>query len=131
LNKPNHISEEVLRKFLAGELSQEQLAEWKLFFEENSFEKEALEGLQMLSAEELQQDIEDLKSKIEAKSNVKMPSHRANAASIAILLISLALALSFIKSLDTKQNLSFENTSKSNIQELEVADTMKNKPHPP
>ncbi|MFN3316392.1 MAG: hypothetical protein ACK40K_06245, partial [Raineya sp.] len=118
MNKPTHISEEQLKKFLAGELNKEQKAQYEEFLNENPFEKEAWEGLQMLSNEELEQDLNELKQKIVFKANKKVLPIRAIAASVAILLIGISLALYFAKLPDTT-NMSFESSSKTEIQTQE------------
>ena len=117
MNKPTHISEEALKKILSGELSKGEQAEWERFFDENPFEKEALEGLQMLSAEELEQDLKEIRGKISLRANTNIFSYRAIAASIAILLTSIALAMYFIKFPDTNLDMGgAESSTKKEIQ---------------
>lgn len=110
MNKPTYISEEMLKRFLAGELSKTEQSNFDAFLAENPFEKEAIEGMQMLTNEELEQDLEELRSKIRGKASVKVFPYRAVAASVAILLCSIALALYFVKSPDITQAV---NTKKN------------------
>ncbi|GAB4133068.1 MAG: hypothetical protein OHK0045_14410 [Raineya sp.] len=98
---------------MAGKLNEEQKAQWEEFLQENPFEKEAWEGLQCLSAKELEQDLKDIKQKIALKTKQNPTSYRrAMAAAIAILLTSLAMAIYFIKFRSINPELSFESSSK-------------------
>lgn len=95
---------------MAGKLDKKQQAEWEAFFDEHPFEKEAIEGLQMLSAEELENDLQELKQKIKPTNQTKIFSYRAIAASVAILLGCIVLALYFAKSPEINPNMSFEKS---------------------
>lgn len=124
MNKKTHIPEEVLKKLLTGKLDNKQQAEWEAFFSENPFEKEAIEGLQMLSAEELNNDLQDLKQKVNPSNQTKIFSYRAIAASVAILLSCIVLALYFTKSSNLDQSLSLKkNTHEENQIQQKNAET--------
>ncbi len=96
---------------MAGKLDKKQQAEWEAFFNENPFEKEAIEGLQMLSAEELENDLQELKQKINPSNQIRIFSYRAIAASVAILLSCIVLALYFTKSPEINPSMSFEKST--------------------
>mgnify|MGYP005847314185 CR=1 FL=1 len=132
MNKPTHISEEMLKRFLAGELSKTEQANFDDFLAENPFEKEAIEGMQMLTNEELEQDLEELRSKMRGQTTTKLTSYRAIAASVVVLLCSIALALYFVKSPDITQAVNTKNhlDTENQVQKEEIAEVKKEETSP-
>lgn len=132
MNKPTHISEETLKKFLAGELNKTEQAEFEAFLAENSFEKEAIEGIKMLSNDELKQDLQELRSKIRGKVSTKVFPYRAIAASVAVLLCSIALAWYFVKSPDITQAVDTQNyaEAQNKVQKEQTTESTKEETNP-
>lgn len=112
MKKFTHIPYKTLKKILAGKLNQEQQAEWESFLKENPFEKEAFEGLQMLSEEELEQDLEEIRNTMSGRVQTKVLSYRAIAASVALLLASVALVVYFMNFFEANPHTN-ANASKS------------------
>ena len=99
---------------MAGTLNPAEKSDFENFLAENPFEKEAIEGLQMLHSTELEQDLKSLKNRIREKTDKKAFSFRAVAASIAVLVGGVALAIYFTKTPEiNSDNLSLKSPLKS------------------
>ena len=61
----NELNNELLEKYLRGELSPDEKARVEALLDENPFYKDALEGMKSIGAEELESDLDELHSRLE------------------------------------------------------------------
>lgn len=88
-NKKQHICEEDFQRYLENKMTDAERNTFERELQKHSFEAEALEGMQEISAEELKSDLHKLKSKI--KTGKRKTNYRYWAAAAILLLVSTGI----------------------------------------
>ena len=96
-NHIEHLTPELVNKYLRGELSNEDMHAVERLMLESSFEEEAMEGFENLGAD-LEQDLARLNQKLEKRIHAEkrtFPAWFKIAASVSLLALSLVLVLNW------------------------------------
>lgn len=113
-NKDN-ISREEMRQYLEGKLSGKQAHRVERYLLENDFAQEAMEGFEGFDQEEIDQDLDLLRSKVSGQKRGEFLYYIA--ASIALLLVAISSVWYFSESVN-QDTLSYKQEESANKEEI-------------
>jgi TonB family protein len=107
------LSEQDIRDYLAGKISGKKAHEIERFLLNNPFEKEAMEGFEGYVVEDIRHDLDSLRKKIR-KENYRTAGFLKIAATIALLLVSIATIWFYMDNFEQPSDLALQDPARKN-----------------
>lgn len=114
----HHISSEAeYRRYLEGSMSAKERHAFEKKMLDDDFESEAMDGLSTLKPEELAEDLDSLKARLNARGGRKSVPLLWRAAAVVTLLAAFSFAIYFVLSVDESENVAQSKESSPAVTE--------------